>query len=133
MGRAWNIQMQANRILVVDDDAMVRESIQLMLEMDGHAIELAGSGPEALERLAAGPYDVVLTDNRMPGMTGLELARRIKDMRPAQLVILFSGSPPVGSCSPCDRVLLKPFSAADLRRVVRQTANPSKDDTSPSN
>ncbi len=120
--------MQANRILVVDDDAMVRESIQLMLELDGHAIELAGSGPEALERFASGRYDVILTDNRMPGMTGLELARQIKAKDPAQLVILFSGSPPGGSCSPCDRVLLKPFSSADLRKAVKDTAHSPEDD-----
>lgn len=107
---------------MVDDDAMVRESIEMMLELDQHEIDLAGSGAEALERYGGAQYDLVLTDNRMPGMTGFELAQKIKATNPAQPIILFSGSPPMGPTPFCDMILLKPFSAADLRQAVIQTA-----------
>jgi CheY-like chemotaxis protein len=114
--------MAAKRILVVDDDPMVRESIELMLELDGHAIDLSGSGPEALQRYETAAYDVVLTDNRMAGMTGLQLAREIKARNPAQPIILFSGSPSIPATTNCDLVLMKPFSAGDLRQAVLRLA-----------
>lgn len=111
---------------MVDDDPMVRESIEMMLELDGHAIELVGSGPEALARFAPGRFDVILTDNRMPGMHGVELARRIKEIDPAQVVVLFSGSPPVEAAVPCDMVLVKPFSSGQLRKAVIEAADRCK-------
>jgi CheY-like chemotaxis protein len=75
-----------------------------------------------LDRYHAEKYDVVLTDNRMPGMTGLELAAQIKARNPSQLVILFSGSPPVQQSAVCDLILLKPFSASELRKAVARLA-----------
>jgi CheY-like chemotaxis protein len=114
--------MAGKRILVVDDDAMVRESIEMMLGLDQHVLELVGSGAEALERYLPGKYDLVLTDNRMAGMTGLELAKLIKARDPAQRIILFSGSLPTVEEPACDLILLKPFSAADLRKAVASTA-----------
>lgn len=110
--------MSIKRILVVDDDPLVRESIQLMLQCDELLIELVESGSEALLRYETGKYAVVLTDNRMAGMTGLQLAQAIKTRNPAQIIILFSGSPPLTPAPACDQVLLKPFSAVDLRKAV---------------
>ena len=114
--------MAAKRILVVDDDAAVRESIEMMLDLDGHIIQFAESGAQALERYAPSQFDVVLTDNRMPGMSGIQLAQAIKSQNPSQVIILFSGSPPMGPASACDMILLKPFSAAALRTAVRTAA-----------
>ena len=110
--------MSGRRILVVDDEPMVRESLELMLKLDGHVIESVASGAEALQCYEPGKYAVVLTDNRMPGMSGLQLAAEIKRRHSAQVIILFTGSPPVGAALDCDLVLLKPFSAGDLRKAV---------------
>jgi two-component system, cell cycle response regulator CpdR len=117
------ITMARKSILVVDDEPMVRESLQLMLKLDGHAIDLVASGPEALQRYDSAPYDIVLTDNRMPGMSGLQLAHEIKRRNPRQRIILFSGSPPVAPAADCDLVLIKPFSASELRQAVNQLAD----------
>ena len=79
-------------ILLVDDDAMVAESTSFMLTHLGHRFAVANSGAEALAALEHGSdYDLVITDNAMPGMTGIELAERIRALRPALPVIIASG------------------------------------------
>ncbi len=68
----------AARILVVDDEPTNRELLRDTLEVRGYAVEEAGSGAEALARIAAAPPDVVLLDVSMPGLDGLEVCRRLK-------------------------------------------------------
>ena len=102
----------------MDDDPLVRESIEAMLSQDAHDLELVDSGSDALRLYQPGRFDVVLTDNRMPGMSGLELAAEIKARSPSQAVILFTGAPTSGPASACDLILLKPFSGAQLRTAV---------------
>ena len=80
----------SQRILVVDDEPSVRESIRMVLNMDGHQVETVSSGEEALEKLAKGNFDVVFTDHRMDGMSGQELARAIKAKYPVQIVIMLT-------------------------------------------
>ena len=84
--------MRALTILVVDDDALVLQSTAAMLADLGHRVLEAGSGREALEYLGrAQSVDVVITDQAMPGMTGMQLAATIKQQRPDLPVILASG------------------------------------------
>jgi two-component system sensor histidine kinase EvgS len=66
------------RILVVDDEPFVCDAVRMMLAFDGHQVETAGSGKEALSLFQTGKYDVVLTDYAMPAMKGDELAVAIK-------------------------------------------------------
>ena len=115
--------MSGKQILVVDDEPMVRESLELMLQLDGHEIKLAESGFEALQYFEPGKFAVVLTDNRMPGMSGVQLARQLKVLCPTQPIILFSGSPPADCGQVCDLVLLKPFTAGQLRKAVAGLAD----------
>jgi len=83
---------QAHRILVVDDDSLVAESTVSMLEHLGHRAILTTSGAAALEALRTEPQiDLVITDQVMPGMTGIELARRMRQLRPELPVILATG------------------------------------------
>ncbi len=70
------------RILVVDDEEGVRSFVAESLEIDGHQVEEAASGPQALERLRARSFELVLTDLRMPGMDGLELLRQVQAEQP---------------------------------------------------
>ena len=67
------------RVLVVDDEEVVAAVLGDMLASAGHRVEVAGSGPEAIRRFDAEPFDLVLTDLAMPDMTGWEVARAIKD------------------------------------------------------
>lgn len=79
------------KVLVVDDDPVVGKSIDRILSSRGYAVISAASGEEAMERLASEDYDVVYTDIRMPGMSGLEVARRIKETRPWLPVVIVTG------------------------------------------
>jgi DNA-binding NtrC family response regulator len=84
--------MKATRkVLVVDDDPVVGASIDRVLSAKGYAVISAVDGPEALERIANDDYDVVYTDIKMPGMSGLEVARRIKASRPWLPVVIITG------------------------------------------
>lgn len=80
-----------HKVLVVDDDPVVGSSIDRVLSGKGYAVITASNGEEALERLAREDYDVVYTDIRMPGMDGLEVARRIKATRPWLPVVIVTG------------------------------------------
>jgi|SRR5579883_1494420 len=86
------VPTQAHRILVVDDDSLVAESTVSMLEHLGHRATVTSSGTAALEMLRTEPQiDLVITDQVMPGMTGLELARRMRQIRPELPIILATG------------------------------------------
>jgi CheY-like chemotaxis protein len=110
--------MGGKRILVVDDQEMVLLSIKLTLSSIGYSIDTAGSGSEALHKLDSGEFDLVLTDWKMADITGDKLAREIKTKTPRMPVILMSGFPPTTAQPDIDGVLLKPFSAEELRKTV---------------
>ena len=116
------------RILVVDDQDIIRDVIQQQLAEDGHTVETAGSGEEALEKMATSEFDLIVTDQSMPGMTGEELAVAAKEKRPTTSVILltgFGGANPETEATPpgVNMILGKPATAFDLRRaIVRVTA-----------
>jgi CheY-like chemotaxis protein len=114
----------AYRILVVDDDASVREVLTAFLGQEGHRVETAKNGLEALEVLAGRSYDVILSDLRMPGMGGEDLYRRIERGWPhlAPRVVMSAqkqsrgfqtqyGGAPVP-------ILTKPFTLGQLRQVI---------------
>ncbi len=113
------------RILVVDDQPIILELLQTQLREDGHEIETANDGCEALEKLGAGGFDLLLTDQSMPGMTGEELAVAAREKFPALPVILLTGFG--GSSIDTDHempgvdiVLGKPATSVDLRRAIVQ-------------
>jgi len=76
------------RLLIVDDDRAQAETLARVLRLDGYATEVAVSGAEALEALARGRFDLLLTDLKMPGMDGLELFRRARAAHPDLPVIV---------------------------------------------
>jgi two-component system capsular synthesis sensor histidine kinase RcsC len=70
---------------------MVRDVLKMTLNFEGHTVELASSGSEALQKLAEQKFDIVFTDLNMPGMRGDELARRIKSENPQQVIAYGDG------------------------------------------
>jgi two-component system response regulator PilR (NtrC family) len=78
------------RILVVDDERSMREFVSILLRKQGHEVELADSGDEAMGRLDAQQYDLVLTDLKMPGTTGLDVLQHAKSLDPSTQVILMT-------------------------------------------
>lgn len=78
-------------ILCVDDEEIPLTLRKLVLQKQGYQVMTAGSAAAALDALATCHIDLVLSDQLMPGVTGTELTRRIKETRPEMLVILVSG------------------------------------------
>lgn len=79
------------KVLVVDDDPVVRKSFDRVLSGKGYAVITAESGDEALSKLEDGHYDVVYTDIRMPGMSGLDVAEEVKARKPWTPVVIITG------------------------------------------
>lgn len=79
------------KVLVVDDDPVVGKSFDRVLSGKGYAVITAGNAQEALRKLDAEDYDVVYTDIKMPGMSGLEMAEQVKETRPWLPVVIVTG------------------------------------------
>jgi CheY-like chemotaxis protein len=106
------------QILVVDDEDSVRDSLALALGRGGFSIETACDAEEALEKFHAHRYPLVLTDMRMSGMSGADLARALKLICPEQKVILVTAFRPANGMEMFDEVIQKPFWVDDLLRKV---------------
>ena len=109
------------RVLVVDDDALVLMSTTDMLEDLGHAVVAVESGDHALTQLEAATFDLIITDQAMPHMTGSQLADEVRARYPALNIILASGYAelPPDALVDVER-LSKPFSQADLANAVQR-------------
>ena len=113
-------QFCRKRILLVDDQSSVREAISLLLSLDEHTVVEAGNGAEALELFRRSQFDLVITDFEMPKMKGNELAAKIKQLRPAQPILMITAyAEQIGdSDNPVDALLNKPFQLEDLRQAI---------------
>ena len=81
----------SRKVLVVDDDPAVRKSIDRVLTSKGYAVITAENGEEALRKLNEEKYDLVYTDIRMPGISGLEVAEQVKAHKPWTPVVIITG------------------------------------------
>ena len=114
---------EALQILVVDDEPAVCRAMKMMLEHDGHKVQTASSGREALALLEQCRFDLVTTDFSMPEMKGDALAIAIKQRLPNQPVLMISGNALTSQSSGnpltgVDLVIGKPFLLADLRKAI---------------
>lgn len=110
--------MAGKKILLVDDEPTVGRSVQMLLSLEGHQVEFVISASKALEKYRPGWYDLVITDHRMPGMSGLELAQQLKIASPGQPIMMLTGFPPPEPIPGVDLLLLKPFSGTELWQAV---------------
>jgi CheY-like chemotaxis protein len=116
------------RVLLVDDDEIVRTASHLLLERLGCEVTAAGDAAEALKILGRpGEYDLVITDQSMPGRSGVELLGVIHALRPRLPVVLASGyvddrTTESALAAGADAVILKPFGVAELRRILDRAA-----------
>ena len=85
------------RILIIDDEAAIRESLDTLLTLEGFDVTLAGEGPSGLDLLARNSYDLLLLDLSLPGESGLELMPRILELQPRLPVILITAFGTVGN------------------------------------
>ncbi len=113
-------EVSPKRILLVEDDPAVRQSIKLLLGLDRHAVTEAANGPEALRFFSGADYDLVITDYLMPEMLGDELARSLKQLVPTQPVLMLTAYVErLGDAGkPADLIMPKPFSLEGLRQAI---------------
>ena len=120
--------LQKSHILVVDDEELYRRALERILRRVGHSVSTARNAAEAMAVVTSGPLDLVLCDVKMPGISGLELVRQIKDVHPDLPCIVVTGYGSAESSLDALRAgafwyLEKPFDQAQLdvvRRLVEQ-------------
>ncbi|MEZ2417003.1 response regulator [Luteibacter sp. RCC_6_2] len=112
------------RVLVVEDDALIRMSICEMLESRGHIAFEAGDGNEALRVHAVEPIDILLADVGLPGMNGVDLAERLREAQPGLPVIYATGDHTANGveCDVQTRIIVKPYGVADLMEAIGRIA-----------
>ena len=115
----------AFRVLVVDDEAVVRTAIRRILDKPGLDVKLAESGEQALESMAEQPAALVLLDMKMPGMDGLEVLKVLRSNFPATMVIMITGYPTLENAIECLKLgamdyLVKPFRVDELETLLQK-------------
>lgn len=115
----------ADRILVVDDESIIRESIGFILKKEGFVVEEASNGREALAMHRKSPYDVVITDIEMPEMKGIELLEKIRRETPESLVVIITAFGSIETAVDSLRkgaadYILKPLNFDDLLHRIKK-------------
>ena len=113
------------KILIVDDELIMRESLAGWLERDGHAVQTAASGEEALEKIKATHFDILLVDIKMEGISGLDVLRKVKESDPDAEVVMITayGSIPSAIEAMKDGAfdyMLKPFDPNELGVLIEK-------------
>ena len=116
-------------ILVVDDESNIRMTVRLALQHVGHTVETASDGPEALEKFGlGGGWDLVILDQRMPGMEGLEVLRQMRQKAPKARIVMATAFGTIDLAVDAMKAgasdfLRKPFTLETLRGAVDATLN----------
>ena len=112
-----------SKILIVDDELILRESLSRWLERDGHRVETAASGEEALDRFKETRYDILLVDIKMEGISGLEVLRHVKESDPDVAVVMITAYGSISTAieamkNGASDYLLKPFDPNELGVLI---------------
>lgn len=115
----------SKRIMVVDDEAPFRKLLERRLSKDGNAVEAFESSESALSAAEQKQFDVALVDIKMPGMDGIELLRRIKEIHPSMEVIIITGQGTIDSAIAAMKLgaydyLTKPCKLSELDLIVQK-------------
>jgi len=115
------------RILVVDDEEIVRESLSGWLAKDGYSMDVAEDGPSALAKLKQGPWSILLVDLKMPGMDGLQLLEEVKQRDPATAVVIMTAYATVDTAVRAIKLgawdyIVKPFDPEELSLMIQKIA-----------
>jgi DNA-binding NtrC family response regulator len=113
-----------NSILIVDDDAGVRNMLSSVLSNEGYLVEAVKNGKEAIKTCEKSVFDVALIDVELPDIKGTELLNRLKKMQPKMIRIIITGHPSLESAMKAvneraDGYVLKPFEVAELLEMIK--------------
>ena len=114
------------RILVVDDEPTILETLQAILQAEGYVVDTAGDGETAIQAIRARPYDLVLTDLKMPGIDGLGVLAEVRKSSPVTVTLMMTGYGSVDSAIEAVHLgayeyLLKPMEVSELKQAVRRS------------
>ena len=117
--------MNNARILIVDDELIMRESLAAWLERDGHAVQTAASGESALKKCRENRFDILLLDIKMEGMDGLDVLRRIKESDADVAVVMITAYGSIATAIDAMKdgahdYLLKPFDPSELGVLIEK-------------
>jgi diguanylate cyclase (GGDEF)-like protein len=117
--------MKKANILVIDDEENIRELLRELLEDENFSVSTASSGEEGIEIAKERAFDVVITDLKMPGMSGIEVIRKFKEKNSNTTVIVITGYPTIESAVEAMKegaydYILKPFNLDHIKLVVRK-------------
>jgi YesN/AraC family two-component response regulator len=115
------------KVLIVDDEYLIRYSLKKLIEREGYTVFTAGSGHEALRLFEEQRPDIVILDIRLPDSNGLSLLKTIKESRPSVATIMATGCPDVQSSDEAMKMgalayLEKPVDLDSLKTLMRGTA-----------
>ena len=114
---------KAARILVVDDEPLMRDALERLLTADGHSVESATNGRDGLVLFEKGKFDLVILDYEMPDVKGDELALMIKALAPDQPLIMITAFPETlttNLLTDVDVIIRKPFDPHEFRVAARK-------------
>lgn len=119
------------RIMIVDDERIVRESFYHWFQKSGHRVSTAASGEEALKELSRAPMDLLFVDIKMPGMDGIELLAAVKEAYPETIVVIITAYGSIESAVEAMKIgatdyLLKPFKPDQLSLVLEKVIQQQK-------
>ena len=117
--------MQNAKILIVDDELIMRESLAGWLERDGYYVEKSASGEEALEILKDSRFDILLVDIKMEGMSGLDVLKQVKESDPDVTVVMITAYGSISTAIEAMKngaydYLLKPFEPAEVGVLIEK-------------
>ena len=117
--------MKRARILVVDDELIMRESLSGWLNRDGHEVETAASGEEALDKIKEVRFDILLVDIKMEGISGLDVLKRVKDDDPDVAIVMITAFGSISTAIDAIKngafdYLLKPFDPHELGVLIEK-------------
>ncbi|HEY1628874.1 MAG TPA: sigma-54 dependent transcriptional regulator, partial [Tepidisphaeraceae bacterium] len=119
------------RILIADDQEMMRDSLAATLAREGHEVVAAGDGPIAVSKLQAGRFDLLITDLKMPRMTGIELLAEAKKLRPDMPVVMMTAFATVQTAVEAMKLgaydyIQKPFDGDEIKILIDRTLEHSR-------
>lgn len=118
----------ADRLLIVEDEATLRESLKRVFVRDGYEVETAVSAEDALNHLEQGPWDIILSDILLPGINGIEFLQEVKKRSPEEIVIVMTAYASIETAVGALRAgaydyILKPIIHEEIKRIVRNALN----------
>jgi len=127
--------MADRSVLIVDDEIYIRMTLSCALEKLNFSVDTAASGTEALKKLAERSYAVMLLDLRIPGMDGMEVLKRVPEIRPEVKVVIITAYGSVDAAVEAMKLgavdfLQKPFDPEEVRKLVSSLLDQSSQETS---